>query len=80
MRNQLGALLYNYNADIMSDIVFGGESHIDQSFSSSEILPKNYKVIRKIAPVEMVEYSMDLRKNHLNISEVSEFATYISLR
>ena len=42
-RNQLSALLFNYDIDL----VFGCESHIDQSFSSSEILPKNYKIIRK---------------------------------
>ena len=42
-RHQLSALLLNYDIDL----VFGCKSHINQSFSSSEILPKNYKIIRK---------------------------------
>jgi len=30
-----------------ADIVFGCESHLDSSFSSSEIFPSQYVVIRK---------------------------------
>ena len=30
-----------------ADIVFGCESHLDNSFSSSEIFPSQYMVIRK---------------------------------
>ena len=41
-RNQFTVLLSNYDVDI----VLGYESHDDQSFSS-EILPTNYKIIRK---------------------------------
>ena len=42
-RNQLAALLSDYDADL----ILGYESHIDYSFLSSEILPANYKLIRK---------------------------------
>ena len=42
-RAQLAALLSYYDIDI----VLGCESHIDQSFLSSEILPNSYKIIRK---------------------------------
>ena len=43
-RAQLAALLSYYDIDI----VLGCESHIDQSFLSSEILPNSYKIIRKV--------------------------------
>ena len=39
-RAQLAALLSYYDIDI----VLGCESHIDQSFLSSEILPNSYKI------------------------------------
>ena len=68
-RNQLGALLSNYDIDI----VFGCESYIDQSFSSSEILPKNYKIIRKDRSLGGGGVFIGF-KDHLNISEVSELA------
>jgi len=42
-RNQLVALLDLHDIDI----VLGTESHIDQTFLSSEILPKAYKLLRK---------------------------------
>ena len=42
-RNQLAALLSDYDADVIP----GCESCIDHPFLSSEILPANYKVIRK---------------------------------
>ena len=42
-RNQLAALLSYYDIDI----VLGCESHNEQSFLLSEILPNSYKIIRK---------------------------------
>lgn len=42
-RNELAALLISNNIDI----VLGCESHLDDSFYSSEILPKEYTIIRK---------------------------------
>ena len=44
-RAQLAALLSYYDIDIQC--FFGCESHIDQSFLSSEILPNSNKIIRK---------------------------------
>jgi len=41
--NQLAALIDLHDIDI----VLGTESHIDQSFLSSEILPKSYNLLRK---------------------------------
>ena len=41
-RIELGALLSSYNIDI----VLGCECHIDQSLLSSEILLKNYKIVK----------------------------------
>ena len=69
-RNQLGVLLFNYDIDL----VFECESHIDQSFSSSEILPKNYKIIRKDCFLGGGGVFIGFRDN-LNISEVSELTT-----
>ena len=68
-RNQLGALLSNHDIDI----VFGCESHIDQSFSSSEILPKNYKIIRKDRSLGGGGVFIGF-KDYPNISEVPELA------
>ena len=59
------------NHDI--DIVFGCESHIDQSFSSSEILLKNYKIIRKDRSLGGGGVFIGF-KDYLNISEVPELA------
>ena len=42
-RTNLAVLINEYNADI----IIGSESHLDQSFLSSEILPSNYTIFRK---------------------------------
>ena len=64
--NQLAVLLSTYDVDV----VLGCESHIHHSFLLSEILPTNYKVIRKDRCLGgggvFIRY-----KDHLNICEES---------
>ena len=66
-RNQLAALLSDYDADVIP----GCESCTDHPFLSSEILPANYKVIRKDRCLGGgVGVFIEL-KNHLNVCEES---------
>ena len=67
-RNDLAALLISNDIDI----VLGCESHLDDSFYSSEILPKTYTVIRKDRCLGgggvFVGYKTYLSISNLNIS------------
>jgi len=67
-RSQLTSLLCDHNIDI----VIGCESHIDQSFLSSEILPPNYKFVRKDHSLGGGGVFIGF-ENHLDISEVTHF-------
>jgi len=65
-RNQLSVLISYHNADI----IFGCESHLNEHFLSSKILPKNYRIIRKDRTLGgggvFIGY-----KSHLNVTKAS---------
>lgn len=64
-RSHLAGLLSNYDIDI----VLGSESHIDHAYLSSEILPLNYKIIRKDRSLGGGSVFIGF-KNHLDVSNV----------
>ena len=68
-RLQLASLLCDHNIDI----VIGCELHIDQLFLTSEILPPNYKLIRKDHSLGGGGVFIG-SKNHLGISEVKHIS------
>jgi len=72
-RNQLASILSYYDIDI----IFGCESHIDQSFLSAEILPTTYKIIRKDRSLGGGGVFIGF-KNYLELSEVTTLSSNIS--
>ena len=69
-RNELAALLLYHNIDIVLGNAINA-SHIDSSYSSSEILPSSYKVIRKDCSLGGGGGVFIGFSNSLNISELS---------
>jgi len=72
-RNQLASISSHHNIDIVLEC----KSHIDDSFLSAEILPKNYKIIKKDRSLGGGGVFIGF-KNSLKLSEVTILTPIVS--